>query len=779
MIKSIFLILFPLYLISATLTLTIAKDRQERFSVLHLDDTTPFVCKESLNNEFKSELVCILTKPVSKRKAPIENLFFKIYFEDNKVTVLPKKSYRYYSYDDSFIQESEIVTSNKKPSKHWMIIGVEKNSTLFEKSSDEALNLPLTLPKADPPYIGELDSQLLPVSKADGAKFIKKIAHIYKKGDYKILIEKVEQNLNDLESIFKSDASLYKLRAISKLIFDESDSTYDPMDLSEDALDWLDSYPSNSHIPEVLSMIVKSYTKMGRKKESNRFLQSLKSQFPNSYYYFDALIYQGDRYYLTKKFQKALKSYKDALYNTKNLKVAALSAMKLSNLYLDIKEAEKAKSFIKKIIKLDANLLNVDPHLSYEVAKKFSDNNESNISLSIADSIDDLSHIDEEEFLKNVAYWSQMSKNPNRAIKLYREYLKRFADGKYVDFVEKRLNSLILFSSEANLSKRMQQIDKIISKYKNDPLSHKAVIEKAKILLDMKEYKKILDLKSELEDAGGAKLLKEVAKRVYIRDLNQSRCKDAIKLKDEYNLTTPLNLMPKLFVCFKRAKKYKSAIALANKFIKQNSDPSQKAKYLYELAKLYKKRANYKAMLLAANDLYALGKITDISKYSDLCLDNIEAYYQIKGLDNLLLNEVSRCEQKLKDDVRLLDAYNLALKISKRKDDAKMSSFYAKKMIKLQKMYHIHTYSPMVEITLAEALRDERKYQEALNVVLKLLYQKLSDTQKAQVLYLAGYLSEKLDKIKEAKEFYAKCGEIVEDSAWVQLCAQNLELLER
>ncbi len=46
------------------------------------------------------------------------------------------------------------------------------------------------------------------------------------------------------------------------------------------------------------------------------------------------------------------------------------------------------------------------------------------------------------------------------------------------------------------------------------------------------------------------------------------------------------------------------------------------------------------------------------------------------------------------------------------------------------------------------------------------------------MLYIAGKLSLKLGKESESKEFFMKCGEIVDDSSWQKLCAENLKLLD-
>ena len=103
---------------------------------------------------------------------------------------------------------------------------------------------------------------------------------------------------------------------------------------------------------------------------------------------------------------------------------------------------------------------------------------------------------------------------------------------------------------------------------------------------------------------------------------------------------------------------------------------------------------------------------------------------------------------------------------------------YAQKIIALQKMHKISDYSPMVELDYINALKRLKQYSKALKEDIKLIYMKLTDVQRANVLYIAGELSLKTGKTKEAKEFFIKCGDIVEDSSWQRLCAENLKLLE-
>jgi tetratricopeptide (TPR) repeat protein len=780
MYKLIFLIFFPLYLISATITINIAKDNNSTFSIIHLNDEAPFLCKKVMNSDFKDEVICSLSKPITKRKEPLENRFFKIYFHANTITITPKNRYNFYSYSTSFITDKNITTSNTKPATHWIVVGYKKENRFFANQDKDALDFDLPISTKELPYIGELNFDLKPVTDHKDAQFITKIKNNYKKEKYQKIIDEVDYFLRDGDNEFTSTAKLYKLRSMDKLIINKHSKSLDPMDLVDLSQNWIDENPSNENLPEVLSFIAKSYIKMSRSKDSDKYLNILSNQYPQNIFTYEAKLYDADKTYDLGDKTKAIKKYKDILYTTKNFDIASQAAIRLSDIYLDQKKIQKAKNFIDKIIDADGNFIKNNPIISYKIAQKFADNNESNQSLKIALILKDKkAHIDNDDLTKDIAYWYDLAGDRERAVKLYNAYLADYKrEGNHIEFVKKRLDILTLMKKETNQTKRLLYLDDMIKKYPNNTISHKALLEKADIYLKEKRYNEILSMNESLKKAGGEKLLKEVAKRVMLDNLKDKNCSKAFKLQEDYNLTLPTDQNETLFECFKNLKKYKEAINIAKKMIK-SSQLDKKAKWSYELVKLYKKIGNYKSLILVANDLKKLSKLTNTKNYNDVCIDTAQAYYMLKNLDDLMLREVQECEKLLPNDVRLLDNYERVLHYAKRKDDTNLILIYAKKMIDLQERYKLSTYSPKVEIDYIEALRSQKKYAKALKYDLKLLYQKLSDKQRAHILYLAGYLSEKLNKNTEAKEFYTKCGEIVDDSAWVELCSENLELLER
>ncbi len=777
MSKLIFLIFFPIYLISGTLTLNLARDNNVTFSVCHIDDTQPFLCKEVLNDLFKKELLCTLSQPITGRTAPLENRFFKIYFKGKSVRIVPKYHCHFYPYSDTFIDDQNVSTSMKQGSLHWMIVGFKKRTRLFAKENSNGLDFPITFEHNEVPFIGELDYNLKPVTHKEYADEMERIRGAYRKKQYEEVLDRVERFEQGESNSFIPLAKLYELRAWDKMIETNEAKKLDPMEWVEKSKAWIEENPSSEYLAEVYSFVAKGYIKMGRYKEAKGYMKILKDDFSNSSYFFQVKLFEAKRYEQLKKFTKAITSYRQVLYHTQDVNLASLAALHLTKLYLAKSEYEKAKNLILKVQKANPPILVEQIDFTLSLAEQFADNNESNLSLSLLPVLEKSTKIDNDRMTKDKAYWYEKAGESDKAISIYRYYLEKYADGKYVDFVKEHLDLLALDSSEQNQSKRLAKLNDLMKRYQGKELWKKALLEKSKILVDQKAYEEILKMKNDLQKAGGEKLVQLSAQKLFERDLQNQKCKEAVGLLNDYNITTPDTLKEKLFLCYKQQKDFKRAIREAKTLLK-DQNLTKKSQYLYELIQLYAQTGNDKALLLVANDLEKVLKITKEKRYEDYCLKSVPAYAHLKKYEDLMLQEAQKCEKRLGDDVRLLDIYHYIVLYAKSHHLAPMAISYTTKMVTLQKRYHIDTYSPQVDIDLAEALRKEKEYQKALDALLPLLYKTLTDEEKAHVLYLAAYLSEKLGKIKEAKSFYTKCGEIVKNSAWVELCAENMALLE-
>jgi tetratricopeptide (TPR) repeat protein len=270
--------------------------------------------------------------------------------------------------------------------------------------------------------------------------------------------------------------------------------------------------------------------------------------------------------------------------------------------------------------------------------------------------------------------------------------------------------------------------------------------------------------------------LKKSAKALAIKSLKEQKCEFAIDLLSEYNMTIGQKYDEDLFWCYLKSGMFDKA----KKIIDQNIDSrdlSKKLKWLYLALQYYKSQDDNKKVILVANDILKLEKSLNKKKYDDVLYDIANAYYNLRDYDDLMLETVKKIEKEFPDYLRNIDLYMKVVHYGQKKKDDLLIVNYAKKVIDLEKKYKVQAYSPQIEILYAHELQKIGKYRGALNVVLDLLTHKLTDAQKAEVLYLAGELSLKLGQKDAATEFYTKCGEIVKDSAWQKLCAENLEIL--
>jgi tetratricopeptide (TPR) repeat protein len=314
-------------------------------------------------------------------------------------------------------------------------------------------------------------------------------------------------------------------------------------------------------------------------------------------------------------------------------------------------------------------------------------------------------------------------------------------------------------------------------KYPNDSVYKKALLEKARTYVKNKKFRELFEIKDLLEANGGKDILKSAAKKMVENDLKNDRCKSAIYMSQEYNVTIAENNQKKFFECLSRLGKYKQALAISKSYV-DHKDLSIKLYWLYQTLQMYSKLGNSIKVLELSEDIEKLSGLLKIDNYNDIAYNKVEAYFDLRSNDELMLQEVKKVEKLFPNDIKNIDLFSKVVRYAKKNKNDTTIAIYTKKIIDLQERYKLNDYSPLVELDYINALKRLKQYDKALKEDLKLLYVKLTDKQKANVLYVAGELSLKLDKIVEAREFFTKCGEIVDDSAWQGLCAESLKLLQ-
>ena len=183
---------------------------------------------------------------------------------------------------------------------------------------------------------------------------------------------------------------------------------------------------------------------------------------------------------------------------------------------------------------------------------------------------------------------------------------------------------------------------------------------------------------------------------------------------------------------------------------------------------------DYPKAILASRDAV---KMLSKEKYNDALWVLFMALEQ-EGRREEAFELLPIVEEKLKDDVKMIEIYRVMLLDALNKRDDTAIKIYGNHLLALQEKYQKYEYSPWVELSLVEALNREGKFQESLEILQKAQTHIVAPKEQIQIFYLQGYLNAKIGKIEEAFTSYDKCEAIKEQSPWKNLCIEAKKLLE-
>ncbi len=781
--KYAIILIFLSFNLLHAVTLTVNKAREENASVtiVHIVNDRPFRCEKSLRDDFKKSVVCRFSPPlqdhIDRKEEDIE-----IRTRPEGLELLPAGVVHLYAVPTGLVGVQEVAYGEDGPSRHWIVVASEKPLSLFETDEEEGLHFAIPFAQKMPPHVGTLDIDAKPLQHSKIADAIKKLKELYRKKMYPNVINSANILLSDEINRYNSEIWLYKLRAedARNWASHEAMTAENGQQTIEDANEWIRLFPSDAHLQEVLAIMVHTYLGLGHMKEAQRIIDTLKKEFPDSAQTQKALIYLGDRLTKTNKRNEAIKIYEEIYYGTKDLQIASLAAERLAQLYLAENRPEKAAEYLRKILKANPDYLKNDPKASFEMARKLAKKKQYPIAIEIADKIEDAlqDRALKERLCKERAFWLEQAGRYEEAREAYRTYLKRYTHGRFKAFVQEHLQKLLLDTKESNLTKRLAFLDEMMLKYpKEEKIYAKALAQKARILLDLGRYDEVVRVGEQLRAHHLEKMLQEAVAGAFRIDITKKRCTEAIHLYDTYHPQVDSNATDVLFACFLRSMAYDKAYKLA-KSMSETTGIKERGFWLSRLAHIAFLMGRYQEVVQIADDMRKIEALEGGRYYERTLYEAARSYYLMGGHEEEFIKSVSEIEKRFPDKLTNLDLYADLLKIAKKRRDDALLIATARKMIALQRRYHIATYTPQTELEYIEALKRLGRYAEALRVDIDLLYAKLTDAQRAQVLFEAGDLSMKLGKKEEAKAFFRKCGEIVNDTAWVSLCAQSLKLLE-
>ena len=785
--KSILLGIFFLFfstnsLFGLDLYINSGREKGENFAILNLVHDEPFVCEEFLNEKSEVEkIICPFDKYLTSRFIKSKTLFFIINPKvENKKLILeiyPKNKIKLFHGGEDLKELAMIPKERMKSAKHWQILGYKTTLPFLEKKSKEGINFPISFEEmVGLPSIGALDFKMRPMLDDVGPdkNYFLRIKGFVDRGAYEDALTLIDETLGLYpETIFKRDILHFKIKSLSGL-----DDVEENEEIVSLAKAWLEAYPADINVPEVLYILAKTYANMLFFDEGKHYYNQLFSEYKGHKFEHLARLDYADRLYEKGDREVTLRTYESVLDETKDLEVATQAALRLAEFYRKEGSKERAQEYLKIVYEANLPYFLKNIGKNYTRLQKWEDSKIYEYPAKILEYMlqkRDKSDKDYKDMLLDVAQWYDKSNNLPKAHEYYQKFLKEYpkdTDGKKI----KEQDDLLLLKTDSIASdEKLKHYDYVMEQYKGKEEAKIALEQKAKTLLELEKYKEIFDMREALGDENPSLLL--ALKALTLQAIKEKNCQDSSYYGSLYHDKIPLDNAQKLklFDCLFKHKQYQSAQIIAQNQALEAKNPQDKQDWLYNLGQVEFKRQNYAKSALAMRDVLTLSKS---EKHKDAIWVLYMSLRELKR-DSEAFEFLAKLESTLKDDEKMIEVYRLTLQDSLiQKDDNAIKS-YANKLMALQDKYLKYEYSPWVEFSITEAFVREGDFKNALDFANKALKHAKEDKEKIQSLYLQGYLHTKLNNKKEAISAYSECLANQAQSPWKNLCKDAKEILEK
>lgn len=778
MLKAILLISLSINIFALEISLQGAKENYQAYSTLHLKDKDKFLCqefKDDFNNV--SKIVCAFSKSPSQKIQNLQNSFFEISSEVKKktffLTIKPYKKMKLFPMVFDLIKEETVFSSNVELSKHWMIIGYQDEIPYIKKNkaSESSINFPFTYSGDKLPYVGSLDLNGNPVHVkrvGDVTEYIK-IKKLYEEKNYELALELIDDVMKEYpDSLFKAELLFYKIKTHSKMQENEK--------VIEISKDYLRDYSSDENVAEVLSLLGRSYNKVGMNSDADYFFDRLLSEHSDSVYAKWGYIYMAEALETSGNSTKARALYEKALKETDNIEVAVEAAFRLAQNFMGTSNIKEAAQQIQRVAKAKPEYFLQERYKSMEMAYDFVEDGDYFSAATIAKSI--FEHIDKsdeeyEELSKNIGIWLSKTENKKEALAALNKYLELFHNGTFSQEVNEAKDTLFFDLSDENSSIKLSKYDKLIDDYKGDTIGSKATYEKAKLLVAGKMFSKALDMEKQLlkldaqEYKDVPKIINDAAIGSMKQALEAKECKKVLAISSKYKIELSKEWDDGVYECAMKGADFVMAKKMANKNLK-SKDISERKKWLYRYIKVDFATGNYSNVIGASKELITLIEGDKNSEYKDIYRYLFDTYYRLED-SNKMIESIANIVKIYKEDYLDIDRYVAVMALGANKKDNNLVIEYGEKIMKIQQSSKSNAQSPFVEFALYQAYIDRENYNRALEVIKSLDKLKLNKNERSRQKYLLGSVLAKLWKDEEASKAYQEAIDADKTSAWAGL----------
>jgi len=785
MLKQIItLALLAASLLALDIEVKLGKSKNDKYSVLNLESTEAFICyKNEADEAAKNSYICEFSVPPKTSFKGFESEFFKVAPYNNggyKLSIISKTPSEIFSQNFDPKSQYEKKAGFDKRAKKFVIVAYEKELKFIAPKKKPALNFPVSI-NSDPfVYVKTLDMDGLPINDANSLQDITQFntaKKMYEKGDYKsaqLSAEKAQKSFPN--SIFFSEYELIRIKSL--VAMGGATNNTAAIELGRN---WLKNFPADEKAPEVLLSVMNAYAHNQDFKNADYYFERIAGDFGFLEISKQAMIDYADTLRFSKG-KKAVDLYKRALYETKNIETASIAAFKAADTYLSMGETDNAKEYYAKILKGNINFITKDTEKAYAFAKKLAGALIYNQAIEVGEAT--LAKLDKknenyEPLLSDLGDWAATTGDREKAKTYYKRYLSEYPAGKFAHLVDAKLDKLN-FAADKNMS--ISELAKIADKYPKEQVGQKALLKTIKALVEAKKYADVLALEpktialpKELTSEANGYILKS-EKELFGAKLAAGQCKDALLLLSKNRIAPLAEEEPKLYECFMEAGDIQKAYELAKKRLVVK-DMMAKLPWLYKFEAAAMRTGKTKEAYDATKDILALSKIYKNNNYLGVVFDGAALALEYKDA-NLMTEAISIIDGRYQKDPRSIAAYKAAVRFAINRNDALGNLKYSEKLYGLQNRIKVFVETPWVELNYAGILAKSANHKKAATVLESVLNKKISDTDRARVLFEISSNYTAINDKTKAKNALMECGKIKTDSSWKKLCKESLEILK-
>ncbi|MEN4052742.1 MULTISPECIES: tetratricopeptide repeat protein [Sulfurimonas] len=783
MFKHILLAFIALQSFALEISIDSAKDNFTKYSILYITNKENFVCHE-LKDDFSvtKEIICAFSKKPLNDIENLQNDFFQVKSFQKKdtyfISIKPFHKMKLYAEIFDLTEDDTVFSADVSIANRWSIIGYKEKLPLIksEEKSTLAINFPFYLDKDKLPYVGSLDLEGNPVhiKKVEDVTEYLKVKKYFATKRYDDALDMIDDILLSYpNTLFKSELIYYKIKIYNKI--------KDYENVISNAKEFLREYSSDENVPEILSLMAKAYAQIGQNTDADYFFDRLFSEHKGNIFAEWGYIYKGEMLEASGGNTEAIKYYKKALYKTKDLEVAAAAAYHLTEILM-AHSPKKAAKYALKIIAAKPDYFMQDLKMSQKIMNRLAEAEEYKAAAAIAEAMLQSmgpTYDEYEELLKNRALWLAKTKDKERAIKALNDYMKKFPDGDYFDVIQTAKDGLFFDDSDTNASKKLAEYDKLIEEYAGDDIAQRALYEKAKLLLEEKDYEAVLNLKDSLEElqekyTDVEDIIKQAAVGLMEVSLKQQNCKNVLVIANDYNITLSNSWDDGIYTCAMKGGDFQLSKSIASKNLNSKNIDFRK-KWLYRYVKIDFETGNYSEAVDVAKDLIALIDNAKESPYKEIYRYLFDAYERLGQKENMI-DAMAKIEEVFGFDYKDIDRYVAMVSLGSELKDDNMIIKYASKVMDIQNRSQAHAQTPYIEFALYSAYMNKNEFNKAYKVIASLNSVNLTNKQRARQKYLLGMVLSKLWRDEDATKAYSEAIEADPNSAWAKLAKSALEI---